>query len=490
MKLFGEVILLSLISSTQCLLTMAPIVSDDMESNMNFIYINQKSFSYNEAIEVCASMNASLLTMRSWNKYSLIQQLFFSSEDWNELPAVEAWIGLTNTIYGLNWVDCVPLAQTEFAIFKDSNGADYKSSDQCYRVKEGEGFRWKQKKCGDPLGAICEQRILGSSCEPQTLLSAEFLDSTANDVTTCTTNCKNEVDCFAMVHYKNGSSDTCIRMKKSEITPSEVTVKIKQCISGTVKSASDVITPDDNNEPIPSWACSTNLALRTTPAAVSSTSSISTVTESVTTSVPEILYTSCFNITVTETVQNNYTTYIPQPTTSFIHSVVMTTTTTMVPTTVVMTTVLAPPTTTVVLTTVLAPPTTTVVLTTVLAPSTVTVEVTPSVAACQDSTTFINITNTKYIKEAVENITKALYVDKKTMSSYVRSKTCAEDKRPSSATVGYVGIVFIVVPFGLMFILDLRTIYTHIRDSARQCKTRTKEKSNPSGSNRHERRDK
>ena len=214
--------------------------------------------------------------------------------------------------------------------------------------------------------------------------------------------------------------------------------------------------------------------MHTNPASVSSTS-ISTVTESVTPSVPEILYTSCFNITVTETLQNNYTTYIPQLTTSFIHSV--TTTTTMVPTTVIMTTVLAPP-------------TTTVVLTTVLAPSTVTVEVTPSVATCQDSTTFINITNTKYIKEAVENITKALYVDKKTMSSYVRSKTCAEDDRQSSATVGYVGIVFIVVPFGLMFILDLRTIYTHIRDSARQCKTRTKEKSNPSGSNRHERRDK
>ena len=106
----------------------------------------------------------------------------------------------------------------------------------------------------------------------------------------------------------------------------------------------------------------------------------------------------------------------------------------------------------------------------------VTVEVTPSVAACQDSTTFINITNTKYIKEDVENITQALYVDKKTMSSYVRSKTCEEDDRPSSATVGYVGIVFIVVHFGLMIILDLRTVYTHIRDSVRQCKTRTKEK--------------
>ena len=57
-----------------------------MESNMNFIYINEKKFSYNEAIEVCASMNASLLTMRSWNKYSLIQQLFYSSTDWKKIP--------------------------------------------------------------------------------------------------------------------------------------------------------------------------------------------------------------------------------------------------------------------------------------------------------------------------------------------------------------------------------------------------------------------
>ena len=86
-----------------------------------------------------------------FNQYDLF--VFFSAE--------EAWIGLTNTIYGLNWVDCVPLAQTEFAIFKDSNDAFHKASEQCYIVKEGEGFRWKQKKCGDDFGAICEQRILG-----------------------------------------------------------------------------------------------------------------------------------------------------------------------------------------------------------------------------------------------------------------------------------------------------------------------------------------
>lgn len=173
--------------------------------------------------------------------------------------------------------------------------------------------------------------------------------------------------------------------------------------------------------------------------------SISTTTVTVTPSTVDMVYTSCFNLTVTttETSLNNFTTYIPQTTISYVQSLITTTMTAMVPTTVV--------------------------YTTVLAPSTVTVEVTPSPTSCQDRTTFINITNTKYIEEAVENITKALYVDKKQISSYVRSKTCAEDKRQSAATVGYFGIVFIAVPFGLIFLLDLRSICAQMRDTAKHC---------------------
>lgn len=140
---------------------------------------------------------------------------------------------------------------------------------------------------------------------------------------------------------------------------------------------------------------------------------------------------------------NNLTTYIPQTTISYVQSLLTTTMTTMVPTTVV--------------------------YTTILAPSTVTVQLTPSPTSCQERTTFINITNTKYIEEAMENITKALYVDKKQISSYVRSKTCADDKRPSAATVGYFGIVFIAVPFGLIFLLDLRSIFAQMRDTANHC---------------------
>lgn len=179
--------------------------------------------------------------------------------------------------------------------------------------------------------------------------------------------------------------------------------------------------------------------------AVSPAISTSTVTVTPSTVDTTYIYTSCFNITVTttETFMNNLTTYIPQTTLSYVQSLLTTTMTTMVPTTVV--------------------------YTTILAPSTVTVQVTPSPTSCQERTTFINITNTKYIEEAMENITKALYVDKKQISSYVRSKTCAEDKRPSAATVGYFGIVFIAVPFGLIFLLDLRSIFAQMRDTANHC---------------------
>jgi hypothetical protein len=157
-----------------------------------------------------------------------------------------------------------------------------------------------------------------------------------------------------------------------------------------------------------------------------------------TTSLSGLDPTSCYNITVTETetMTNNFTAYVPATTFSYIHSLLTTTLTTIAPTTVVMTTYLAP--------------------------STVTVEMTPSLNKCHNETAYINITNTKYIQEAVENITKALYVDKTTTSSYIRSKTCAEDNRTSSATLGYFGIIFISVPFGIMVLADLCAISKQI----------------------------
>nr|XP_034327524.1 uncharacterized protein LOC105341886 [Crassostrea gigas] len=446
MRLFIAGFLTLFLMSSVWMINLSPILEDDMDYHMKIIYINEKKLSYNEATHACAILNATLLTMRSWQKWFMVQQLFNSSSDWDKQATVEAWIGLTNTIYGYNWIDCVSLDFDKFSLFKGEGDLDFKSSEQCYRVKEGHNFRWEQKKCSDDFGAICEQRIHGGTCVPEEFMTGGIIDITENDETSCKSYCADKEACYAMIHYNNGTQDNCISMKKTSAGPT-VNVKLKQCITGEIKSLTDIntgsitISPDNNETP--SSTCSNTIAFYTN--AVSPAISTSTVTVTPSTVDTTYIYTSCFNITATttETFMNNLTTYIPQTTISYVQSLLTTTMTTMVPTTIV--------------------------YTTILAPSTVTVQLTPSPTSCQERTTFINITNTKYIEEAMENITKALYVDKKQISSYVRSKTCADDKRPSAATVGYFGIVFIAVPFGLIFLLDLRSIFAQMRDTANHC---------------------
>lgn len=63
-------------------------IVDDMDYHMKIIYINEKRLSYNEATHACAILNATLLTMRSWQKWFMVQQLFNSSSDWNKQACV------------------------------------------------------------------------------------------------------------------------------------------------------------------------------------------------------------------------------------------------------------------------------------------------------------------------------------------------------------------------------------------------------------------
>lgn len=58
------------------------------------------------------------------------------------------------------------------------------------------------------------------------------------------------------------------------------------------------------------------------------------------------------------------------------------------------------------------------------------------------------------LQEKIEEIIKTLAVNKSTLSSEVRRKTCAEDPRPSSKYMGLVAIVFLGVSFGLLFMVD------------------------------------
>ena len=63
----------------------------------------------------------------------------------------------------------------------------------------------------------------------------------------------------------------------------------------------------------------------------------------------------------------------------------------------------------------------------------------------------------KVEEEAKEAIRKELTEDKKTLSSYVRTKTSSKDERPSSKFVGYSGIVLFVIVFGFIVAMDVST---------------------------------
>jgi len=61
--------------------------------------------------------------------------------------------------------------------------------------------------------------------------------------------------------------------------------------------------------------------------------------------------------------------------------------------------------------------------------------------------------------ELAEEYRKNLTVDTKTTSSYLRTKTSAEDARQSSQTMGALGLLMVVVPLGAIIILDMPKIW-------------------------------
>ena len=71
----------------------------------------------------------------------------------------------------------------------------------------------------------------------------------------------------------------------------------------------------------------------------------------------------------------------------------------------------------------------------------------------------------KVEEEAKEAIRKELTEDKKTLSSYVRTKESSKDERPSSKFVGYVGIVLFAVVFGFICGLDAITFVRFLVES-------------------------
>ncbi|XP_063442750.1 uncharacterized protein LOC134723046 [Mytilus trossulus] len=77
-----------------------------------------------------------------------------------------------------------------------------------------------------------------------------------------------------------------------------------------------------------------------------------------------------------------------------------------------------------------------------------------------------NVNTTISVEEKAEiaaNISKELSVNKETLSSTIRSKTSAKDDRPSSASIGYIGVILLVTVFGGLIILDIPGFVTIVK---------------------------
>ncbi|XP_050398454.1 mucin-22-like [Patella vulgata] len=71
---------------------------------------------------------------------------------------------------------------------------------------------------------------------------------------------------------------------------------------------------------------------------------------------------------------------------------------------------------------------------------------------------------------AVKSIVNKLTVDKKNISAVVQKKVSAQDKRSSSVAIGYMGIVFLILPLLLIIAVDLPTCIQGGRDVIKLCK--------------------
>ncbi|XP_063413495.1 uncharacterized protein LOC134695932 [Mytilus trossulus] len=69
-----------------------------------------------------------------------------------------------------------------------------------------------------------------------------------------------------------------------------------------------------------------------------------------------------------------------------------------------------------------------------------------------------NVTTTLSLEESIQEIVNNIKVDKRKMSSHTRKLTSAKDSRPSSASIGYCGIVMLSTTFGMLVFLDFHRL--------------------------------
>ena len=63
------------------------------------------------------------------------------------------------------------------------------------------------------------------------------------------------------------------------------------------------------------------------------------------------------------------------------------------------------------------------------------------------------------IQNKIQELERILTVNKEILSSTIRARTSADDPRPSSAYIGYTGVLIICVVFSVIFFIDFTNVY-------------------------------
>lgn len=77
---------------------------------------------------------------------------------------------------------------------------------------------------------------------------------------------------------------------------------------------------------------------------------------------------------------------------------------------------------------------------------------------CPCACDVFNITD-EYIANYIKKLQKELKVDSETLSSTIRSKTCAEDPRQSAKNIGMLGVAVLAFGFTLVLFMDILSVF-------------------------------
>ncbi|KAL8573377.1 hypothetical protein ACOMHN_032392 [Nucella lapillus] len=76
-----------------------------------------------------------------------------------------------------------------------------------------------------------------------------------------------------------------------------------------------------------------------------------------------------------------------------------------------------------------------------------------------------------FLEEHKQEVKKELIVPTETLSATIRKKESAPDERPSSTSIGYLGVTMMVLVFGGLVLMDLTSLLTHVKIAAFNIKT-------------------